>query len=91
MKEQPDPAAALTVTVLFFAAAADIIQRETEQLQLHEGVTLADLQQQLYSRWPELSQRLPTLMWAVNEQYATPQTILRAGDQVACIPPVSGG
>ncbi|MFZ9089054.1 MAG: molybdopterin converting factor subunit 1 [Planctomycetaceae bacterium] len=91
MKEQPDPAAALTVTVLFFAAAADIIQRETVQLQLHEGVTLADLQQQLYSRWPELSQRLPTLMWAVNEQYATPQTILRAGDQVACIPPVSGG
>ncbi len=91
MKEQPDPAAALTVTVLFFAAAADIIQRETVQLQLHEGVTLADLQQQLYSRWPELSQRLPTLMWAVNEQYATSQTILRAGDQVACIPPVSGG
>ena len=91
MKEQPDPAAALTVTVLFFAAAADIIQRETVQLQLHEGVTLADLQQQLYSRWPELSQRLPTLMWAVNEQYATPQTILRSGDQVACIPPVSGG
>jgi molybdopterin converting factor subunit 1 len=91
VKEQPDPAAALTVTVLFFAAAADIIQRETVQLQLHEGVTLADLQQQLYSRWPELSQRLPTLMWAVNEQYATPQTILRAGDQVACIPPVSGG
>ena len=91
MKEQPDPAAALTVTVLFFADAADIIQRETVQLQLHEGVTLADLQQQLYSRWPELSQRLPTLMWAVNEQYATPQTILRAGDQVACIPPVSGG
>lgn len=91
MKEQPDPAAALTVTVLFFAAAADIIQRETVQLQLYEGVTLADLQQQLYSRWPELSQRLPTLMWAVNEQYATPQTILRAGDQVACIPPVSGG
>ena len=91
MKEQPDPAAALTVTVLFFAAAADIIQRETVQLQLHEGGTLADLQQQLYSRWPELSQRLPTLMWAVNEQYATPQTILRAGDQVACIPPVSGG
>jgi molybdopterin converting factor subunit 1 len=91
VKEQPDPAAALTVTMLFFAAAADIIQRETVQLQLHEGVTLADLQQQLYSRWPELSQRLPTLMWAVNEQYATPQTILRAGDQVACIPPVSGG
>jgi molybdopterin converting factor small subunit len=30
-------------------------------------------------------------MLAVNQEYATPETVLKAGDEVAIIPPVSGG
>jgi molybdopterin converting factor small subunit len=32
-----------------------------------------------------------TLLWAVNQKYATDSTILQPEDTVACFPPVSGG
>jgi molybdopterin converting factor small subunit len=42
-------------------------------------------------RFPELRDLLQTTAVAVNREYATPQTVIRPGDEVALIPPVSGG
>jgi molybdopterin converting factor small subunit len=49
------------------------------------------LKQQLQQDYPEISEALSQAMFAVNEQFAADDTLLRANDQVAVIPPVSGG
>lgn len=84
-------AAADTVSILFFAAAADLVGADRLQLSLAGPQTLAELQQTLFRQYPPLAAQAKFLMWAVNEQYAAAQTKLQAGDTIACIPPVSGG
>lgn len=55
-----------------------------------EGATVEQLRSNLIHRYPQMSQ-LPSLLIAVNREYADDQTILKATDEVALIPPVSGG
>jgi len=81
----------IQVTVLFFAAARDATATECTTERLSDKTTLGDLQTVMFARWPELSRYRAALLWAVNNQYASSEVCLRAGDTVACFPPVSGG
>lgn len=54
-------------------------------------VTVQEMLAALAAAYPSLSTSLPTTLVAVNRQYATPETIIHAGDEVALFPPVSGG
>ena len=54
-------------------------------------VTVQEMLAALAAAYPALSPSLPTTLVAVNRQYATPETAIRAGDEVALFPPVSGG
>jgi molybdopterin synthase sulfur carrier subunit len=45
----------------------------------------------LVNRMPELEKHLDRIAWAVNRSYAKPTTPLNDGDEVALLPPVSGG
>ncbi|MBK9051555.1 MAG: molybdenum cofactor biosynthesis protein MoaE [Chloroflexi bacterium] len=54
-------------------------------------VTVREMLDGLAAAYPALSPSLPTTLVAVNRQYATPETTIRAGDEVALFPPVSGG
>lgn len=54
------------------------------------GTTVTDLKQALYSRYPQLT-GLRSLYIAVNNDYADESQVLRAEDEIALIPPVSGG
>ncbi len=55
-----------------------------------EGATVQQLRSALIQRYP-LMRQLPSLLIAVNREYADDQTTLTATDEVALIPPVSGG
>ena len=55
-----------------------------------EGTTVQHLRSTLIQRYP-LMRQLPSLLIAVNREYADDQTMLQATDEVALIPPVSGG
>ncbi len=81
----------IQVTVLFFAAARDATVTESTTELLAENTRLADLRTVLFTRWPQLARYGSALLWAVNNQYASSDVCLRAGDVVACFPPVSGG
>ncbi len=61
------------------------------ELEIAPGATLSDVQQALTARLPEL--RWPRdMLWAVNQEYAVGGiSRLKDGDEVAIIPPVSGG
>jgi len=85
----PDPARPVRVTVRCFAAVREALGRDCLAVDLPAGATVADLRGELGKTAPALL-RLP-LAFAVNRAYATAATELRSGDEVALIPPISGG
>lgn len=56
-----------------------------------EGATLRDLLDTLTTRYPRLAAHRDTMLLAVNHEFAEPSAALRDGDEVALLPPVSGG
>jgi MoaE-MoaD fusion protein len=83
---------AMTVTVRLFAVLRDRAGADAVDLELADDATVADALAALSSRpgLGELLERMPVRM-AVNRDYAEPETELRAGDELALVPPVSGG
>jgi molybdopterin converting factor subunit 1 len=79
----------VTVTVLLFASYADALGPSVE-LELGEEPTVADVVTCL-SSLPAGRALPPRPLVAVNQSYATYDHLLRAGDEVAVIPPVAGG
>lgn len=80
----------MTITALFFASYADAFGRDRLEVEVPVGSTVADLLRQLQQL--DHDRRLPPApLVAVNERYARPDQVLRAGDEVAVIPPVAGG
>jgi molybdopterin converting factor subunit 1 len=78
------------VKVLLFGAAAD--RAGTRETQVPTGeVTLDELWPLLAERHPGLSPMRDTLAFAVNGEYARGETRVSPGDEVAVLPPVSGG
>jgi molybdopterin synthase catalytic subunit len=82
----------MVVRVRLFAMLRERAGRDSVELQLQPGATVADALAALSEQEPlrELLQRLPVTM-AVNRDYAQAATALREGDELALIPPVSGG
>lgn len=81
----------MTITVRLFAIARDAAGTDSLTLCLPAGATTADVASMLAERHHPLARVLPSCVFAVNQQYAPPTTALRDGDEVAVIPPVSGG
>ena len=79
------------VRVLFFGMLKDLVGQTSESLSLPEGSTLGDLLSQYESRIPRLKDFLPSIACSVNREYASPEVILRADDEIGLLPPVSGG
>jgi len=81
----------MKVSVLFFGTAHDLTGFDREQLEVVEGERLADLRRRYEQRFPRLRELAGSLLAAVNQEIAEPSLVLREGDEVAFMPPVSGG
>jgi molybdopterin synthase catalytic subunit len=81
----------MRIDVKLFASAAESAGTRHAVIEMPEGRTVADLQEMLAQVYPSLRPLLPRLVCAVNESYEPPATVLHDGDEVAIIPPVSGG
>lgn len=81
----------MRVTVHFFAALAEITQKRSIETELKEGANVSDLLALLAEQYPQTRELLLRSFTAVNQEYVPAQTPLHAGDEVAIIPPVSGG
>ncbi len=79
------------VEVLLFGAAADRAGTRRVQLEIEENSTLAEVWPLLAERYPRLSPMRDTLAFAVNGEYARMDGRVGPGDEVALLPPVSGG
>jgi len=81
----------MKVRVLFFGAARDVVDATQLELSLDDPATVASAFQTLVARFSELERFGRSLLFAVNQEYATPDTLLRENDELAVFPPVSGG
>jgi molybdopterin converting factor subunit 1 len=81
------------VEVLYFAALRDLAGTSSEMVSLIPSgdPSVAGLLVALEARHSALRGRLGSVRVAVNEEFVEPSTLLRGGEVVALIPPVSGG
>jgi molybdopterin converting factor subunit 1 len=75
----------------FFAAAREAMGRSELGLDVPEPYSVADLLARLRAEQPSFAALPPGMMVSVNLEYRSPEHALHEGDEVAFIPPVSGG
>ncbi len=81
----------LTIRVVLFGHFKDVFPRGETTLSLLPGATAADAARALAATDARLSDLLTKTRVAVREEFAGAETILRDGDEVAFLPPMSGG
>ncbi|MGA7617286.1 MAG: molybdopterin converting factor subunit 1 [Thermoanaerobaculia bacterium] len=81
----------MKVRILLFAILRDIVGRDEIDRDLPDGSRASDLWRDLLSEFPDLGRFQSPPMVAVNQNYEPAGTELHDGDEVAFIPPVSGG
>ena len=79
----------MDIRIKLFAAARELVGQGALAQDVPDGATVEMLSEKLFEVWPGL--RDMRLNLAVNAVYATPETVLHDGDEVALIPPVGGG
>ena len=81
----------MRVQVLFFGQLKDLTGRSAETLPLGDRATLRDLLQHYSEKYPSILKLSPSLALSINQEYAAQDAPLHDGDEVALLPPVSGG
>jgi MoaE-MoaD fusion protein len=81
----------MRVRVLFFGVLKEIVGRAEETVEVDPGCTLASLFAMYSGRHETLRDKRPSILFARNREFATPDAILAENDEVAFLPPVSGG
>jgi len=80
----------MKLTISLFGIAREIVGQPALELTAPEGQSVQELLTELRQQYPALGQ-LSSLAVAVNNDYATDATALHERDEIALIPPVSGG
>ncbi len=81
----------MAITVLLFASLADAVGAREFSLAHVAGDTVATVRDRLVAAHPQVAKFTPTLLYAVDEEYAEEDAPVPAGATLALIPPVSGG
>ncbi len=81
----------LSVSILFFGAARDIVGASQHEIQIAANSTVGTLKSEMLATYPELARFGRSLLIAVNCEYADEHTMLKSDDEIAFFPPVSGG
>ena len=85
------PPSPISVTIRLFASVKDVAKVSEITIKLPGASVADDVLAYLITQYPEMQHFRPYIRIAVNEAYVDPGFELRDGDEVAIIPPVSGG
>jgi molybdopterin synthase sulfur carrier subunit len=80
----------MQLNLLAFGITKDIVGATSVMVEITDGLSVRDLKEWLYLEYPDMK-ALQSLLIAVNEEYGDDNYILQSSDEVALIPPVSGG
>ena len=81
----------MNIHILFFGVLKELVGKESDSLSLPGEPTLADVLAHYRQRIPRLQEFASSIAMSVNQEYATRETRLKENDEVALLPPVSGG
>src|SRR5580700_2855210 len=81
----------MRVRVLFFGILKDLAGKSSDLLELRDGASVRDVLEHYALRMPRLRESLASLAVAVNQEYSGAETRLKSDDEIALLPPVSGG
>ncbi len=79
----------MKVTVKFFASVRDVIGERSQTIDVADDATVGSVWQVYAARYPRLASM--GLVYTVNHEHSKPDRVLKDGDELAMIPPVSGG
>lgn len=77
--------------MLFFGRLKELVGHAEEPLEIGEAATIEQLFALYAARHPELAKYRSSVVASRNQEFAAWHTPLRSGDEVAFLPPVSGG
>ncbi len=81
----------MRIQVKLFAILRDQAGQSETSLELPEGATVQQARKQLMEAMPTIASYMDRVAFAINLSYARPESILHDGDELAVLPPVSGG
>lgn len=81
----------MKVRVIYFGMLKDAVGRQIDEVTLPEGATLGDLVEDRIQHTDVIDNFRKVLAFSVNQDYAQLSTVLHDGDEIAMLPPVSGG
>ena len=81
----------ISVRVLFFGAARDVVGQTEVDVNLKGNSTAANAFEEVLEKFPKLRRFGRSLLFAVNQEYAAADREVKDGDELAVFPPVSGG
>ena len=87
----PSVSQTIRVKVLFFGRLKEIAGHAEESLEISDAATIEQLFAHFVSQIPELAKFRPSLVASCNQEFAAWNTPLHSGDEIAFLPPVSGG
>ena len=81
----------MTIRVLLFAAYREAVGSSRLEVEVPEGATVSQVYDRLEQEHDGLARLRPYTSFAVNREFVDADAVLRAGDEVAFLQPVSGG
>lgn len=81
----------MKVKVKLFAAFREAVGMKEEDLDLPAGTTVSGLLDDYIRRFPALGRYREHIILSVNREYGAPARVLKEGDEVSFLPPVTGG
>lgn len=81
----------MQVHILLFGPAKDLVGAAELELEIPSQATVKDLRASLVKTAPGLTRPLAAVRIAVNNEFAAEDRVIKPGDEIAIIPPVSGG
>jgi molybdopterin converting factor subunit 1 len=81
----------MSIRVLFFASLADVVGMREASLDVAEFHDVKSVFSRFEASYPRLAEYRRSILYAVNSEFADPDTTVKDGDEIAFFPPVSGG
>jgi MoaE-MoaD fusion protein len=81
----------MRVRVLFFGVLKDLAGKSSDDLDLRDGASIREVLAHYAAQVPRLKESLSSVALALNQEYSNPDAKLKSGDEIAFLPPVSGG
>ena len=91
MKKSPTGDDVMKIKVKFFASYKEAVGTDEMDLEMEDGSEVSQLLEAVKTIHPTIGEMMEPLIVSVNKEYATFDKVLKDGDEVALLPPVSGG